>query len=134
MSVLNYKLRLFIVVILLFGACSENENSIVDRSDKIMIKYFNNGDTLTRTTESRSELENFKNVLKGKMQSVSCNATGTMFFYVKDGVVYSVNFSTEATGADDECQYLILGEKGWLLSYNTGMFLDETFYVLKKEK
>jgi hypothetical protein len=133
MFVLNYKLSLLGFFTLLIGACSGSKKSIVDQADKIEIKYFNNGDTLRYTSTSRSILENSKNVLKGKTQSINCEYTGIIVFFVEGSVIYAVNFSTDATGAADDCQYLILGKQGWLLSYNTGMFIDDTFHTIKKE-
>lgn len=72
-------------------------------------------------------------VLDGKATPMTCKPTGSIIFYIDDAVVYGLEFSTDATGADEECQYLMFGNKGWRLTYNIGMYLDEDFYSINKK-
>lgn len=132
MFALNYSRALLFVSILSIVSCSPKKQSAVDSADSIVLTFFNGGDTLMKSVTSKNIIKDFRTVLGGKMQEVKCSASGAVAFYSGNALVYSVYFSTDATGSNDNCQYLMLDDKGWRLTYNVGMFLDETFSNLKR--
>jgi len=68
--------------------------------------------------------------LDGKAEKRKCPVFGEIRFYLKDSVLFEAGF---AIGGNSECQFLMAGEKAWRLTYNTGMFLNETYNDLKRK-
>ncbi len=126
-------MRLLLIFTLFIFSCSSRENSQFIKANKVEIAYYNNGDTLRTIGILKNLMIDIEKVLDGKETSMTCKPTGHIVFYIDDAVVYGLEFSTDATGADDECQYLMLKNKGWKLTYNVGMYLDEEFHTLKKK-
>lgn len=57
--------------------------------------------------------------------------------YRKDSLLLNVWISTNGTGGNDSCEYLMLNEGGdqicYKMTYNLGMYLDETYNYIKPE-
>lgn len=133
MFVFNCNMRLLLIFSLFISSCSSRENSQFTKANKVEITYYNNGDTLRANGMSHRLMLDIDKLLDAKAEPMICKSTGSIVFFINDVVVYGLEFSTDATGADDECQYLILQNKGWNVSYDIGMFLDETFNDLRKK-
>lgn len=126
-------MKLLLSISLFIFSCSSRESCKFSNANKIEITYYNNGDTLKADTVTQMLAVDVKKVLDKKAVITTCLPTGRIVFYKDEIVVYSLDFSTDATGAANECQYLMLKNKGWKLTYQVGMYLDEEFYSLKKK-
>jgi hypothetical protein len=125
-------MKLLLIPILFVFSCTSKSEGTEVRADRIEMLFFNGGDTLRESSTSKDIFRNFNEVLMGKTYPTKCKPTGSVLFFLNDSVVNSASFSTDATGGDNDCQFLILNDKALKLTYNIGMYLDETFYSLKK--
>src|SRR5688572_21070492 len=70
--------------------------------DKIQLKFFNHGDTLTEAITDQTEINIYKELITGKRdpkQKVKCDSTGKILFLSRNEVVLQAWFSSRASGS-----------------------------------
>lgn len=130
---INAIMSFIAVALLFFYSCTGQVNDEVV-ADMGSVVFYNNGDTLPGGNISKEIMEDIEKVKSGQAQIAGCKPTGAFFLYRNSEMVGKIEFSTDATGADNGCQMLLSQNKAWRLTYRVGMFLDETFYDLKNKK
>jgi hypothetical protein len=114
-----------------FTSC-KNKGDIIRDADKMVI-YFKTTDTLYKHIDSsKSSIQDFIKVLKGKEEKRICQTWGEIKFYSKDRMLFETGFTIE--GGKNGCQFLINEESAWRLTYKTGMYLSETLHYLKNNR
>lgn len=70
--------------------------------DKIQLKFFNHGDTLSETITDRSEINIYKELINGKRdpkQKIKCDSTGQILFLTNEEIILNAFFSSRASGS-----------------------------------
>jgi hypothetical protein len=106
--------------------------------DKVQLKFFNHGDTLSETITDQSEIEIYKELINGKRdrkQKIKCDSTGQILFLSKNDVILHAFFSSRASGSkyDKPCvTYSVEPEHyGSALTYRSGQDIDDYYYKLR---
>jgi hypothetical protein len=106
--------------------------------DKVQLKFFNHGDTLTETIADDYELGIYKELINGKRdakQKIKCDSTGQILFLHKDALVLSAWFSSPASGSKYPRASVSYSEEadhfGTWLTYRSGVSIDDYYYKLR---
>jgi len=106
--------------------------------DKVQLKFFNHGDTLTETITDGEQLNVYKVLINGKHDAklkIKCDSTGQLLFFNKENLILNAWFSSPATGSkynqpcvsySDEADHF-----GSLLTYQSGISIDDYYYKLR---
>jgi frataxin-like iron-binding protein CyaY len=106
--------------------------------DKVQLKFFNHGDTLSEAINDQSEINIYKELINGKRDpklKIKCDSTGQILFLSKNDVVLSAWFSSRASGSkyDKGCvTYSVDPEHfGSALTVRSGQDIDDYYYKLR---
>lgn len=106
--------------------------------DKIQLKFFNHGDTLSEIITDQSEVNIYKELINGKRdpkQKIKCDSTGQILFLSKNDVILNAFFSSRASGSkyDKACvTYSVDPEHyGSSLTVRSGQDIDDYYYKLR---
>jgi frataxin-like iron-binding protein CyaY len=106
--------------------------------DKIHLKFFNHGDTLSETITDQSEITIYKELISGKRdakQKIKCDSTGQIIYVSKNDVILQAWFSSRASGSkyDKACvTYTIDPDHyGSALTVRSGQDIDDYYYKLR---
>ena len=121
----------YLLIYFCLFSCSQKGDVIKDTS--LIEIYFRDGDTVYKHQDtSKKIVKDFIKVFNGKQEKRICPTEGEIRFYSKDTLLFIGGFSI--SGGENGCQFLMSGEDAWRLTYNTGMYLSETLYEIKKRK
>lgn len=68
--------------------------------DKVQIQFFTDGDTLAQTITKKESITHYKEIISGKQEnSLKCDSTGRILYYIKDSLRLEAYFSTPSTGS-----------------------------------
>jgi hypothetical protein len=104
------KVSLGLVLLTLFSCGSLTQRSkgktyfadLLKDVDKIQLKFFNHGDTLSETITDPSEINIYKELITGKRdpkQKIKCDSTGQILFSTKEEIILNAFFSSRASGS-----------------------------------
>ncbi|THU32003.1 hypothetical protein FAM09_27860 [Niastella caeni] len=107
--------------------------------DKVQLKFFNHGDTLSETITDQTEINIYKELINGKRdpkQKTKCDSTGQILFLTKEAsIVLNAYFSSRASGSryDKACvTYSVEPEHyGSALTVRSGQDIDDYYYKLR---
>lgn len=106
--------------------------------DKVQLKFFNHGDTLTEAVTDETEINIYKDLITGKRdpkQRVKCDSTGEILFMNKNEVILHAWFSSRASGSkyDKACvTYSVEPDNfGSALTVRSGQDIDDYYYKLR---
>jgi frataxin-like iron-binding protein CyaY len=106
--------------------------------DKVQLKFFNHGDTLTETIADDYELAIYKELINGKRDAklkVKCDSTGQILFFNKQSLVLNAYFSSPASGSKYTKPSVSYSEEtdhfGAPLTYRSGVSIDDYYYKLR---
>lgn len=106
--------------------------------DKIHLKFFNHGDTLSETITDQSEINIYKELINGKRdpkQKIKCDSTGQLLFMNKAEIILNAYFSSRASGSkyDKPCVIYSVDPDnyGSALTYRSGQDIDDYYYKLR---
>jgi len=106
--------------------------------DKVQLKFFNHGDTLTESITDQSEITIYKELISGKRdpkQKIKCDSTGQILFLSKNDVILNAWFSSRASGSkyDKACVTYSLEPDnfGSALTLRSSQDIDDYYYKLR---
>ncbi|HEX6426152.1 MAG TPA: hypothetical protein VF008_00650 [Niastella sp.] len=106
--------------------------------DKIHLKFFNHGDTLSETITDQSEINIYKELINGKRdpkQKIRCDSTGQILFLTKEEIILNAFFSSRASGSkyDKACVTYSVDpfNYGSALTVRSGQDIDDYYYKLR---
>ena len=106
--------------------------------DKVQLKFFNHGDTLSETITDQSEINIYKELINGKRdpkQKIKCDSTGQIMFLTKEDVILNAYFSSRASGSkyDKPCVTYSLDPEnyGTALTLRSGQDIDDYYFKLR---
>ena len=106
--------------------------------DKVQLKFFNHGDTLSEAITDPSEITIYKELISGKRdpkQKIKCDSTGQILFLTKDDVILNAYFSSRASGSkyDKACvTYSVEPDNyGSALTVRSGQDIDDYYFKLR---
>jgi hypothetical protein len=106
--------------------------------DKVQLKFFNHGDTLSESITDPSEINIYKELINGKRdpkQKIKCDSTGQLLFLNKEEVILNAYFSSRASGSkyDKPCVTYSLDPEnfGSALTLRSGQDIDDYYYKLR---
>jgi hypothetical protein len=106
--------------------------------DKVQLKFFNHGDTLSETITDPSEINIYKELITGKRdpkQKIQCDSTGQIVFLTKEEIILNAWFSSRASGSkyDKPCvTYAVDPENyGSPLTGRSRQDIDDYYYKLR---
>lgn len=107
--------------------------------DKVQIQFFTDGDTLAQTITKKENITHYKEIISGKQEnSLKCDSTGRILYYIKDSLRLEAYFSTPSTGSKYNTPVVVYFFKPVIykarFTYRAGMGIDEDFYKLRKQK
>ena len=106
--------------------------------DKVQLKFFNHGDTLSEAITDQLEIGIYKELINGKRdhkQKIKCDSTGQILFFTKNDIILNAYFSSRASGSkyDKACvTYMVDPEHyGSPLTVRSGQDIDDYYYKLR---
>jgi len=106
--------------------------------DKVQLKFFNHGDTLTESITDQSEINIYKELITGKRdpkQKIKCDSTGQILYLSKNDIILNAWFSSRASGSkyDKACVTYSLepDNYGSALTVRSGQDIDDYYYKLR---
>ena len=106
--------------------------------DKVQLKFFNHGDTLSETITDQSEINIYRELISGKRdpkQKIKCDSTGQILFVTNEGIILNAFFSSRASGSkyDKPCvTYSVDPENyGSALTGRSRQDIDDYYYKLR---
>lgn len=106
--------------------------------DKIQLKFFNHGDTLSETITDQSEINIYKELINGKRdpkQKIKCDSTGQILFSTNQGIILNAFFSSPASGSkyDKPCVTYSVDpyNYGSVLIGRSRQDIDDYYYKLR---
>jgi hypothetical protein len=106
--------------------------------DKVQLKFFNHGDTLSEIITDQSEISIYKELITGKRdpkQKIRCDSTGQILFLSENDIILNAFFSSRASGSkyDKACvTYSVDPENyGSPLIGRSGQDIDDYYYKLR---
>lgn len=106
--------------------------------DKIHLKFFNHGDTLSETITDQSEINIYKELINGKRdpkQKIKCDSTGQILFLANKEIILNAFFSSRASGSkyDKACVTYSVEpvHYGSALTVRSGQDIDDYYYKLR---
>lgn len=106
--------------------------------DKIQLKFFNHGDTLSETITDQSEINIYKELINGKRdpkQKNKCDSTGQLLFLMQNDIILNAYISSRASGSkyDKACvTYSVVPDNyGAALTVGAGQDIDDYYYKLR---
>ena len=140
------KVSLGLAVLTLFSCGSITQKSkgktyfadLLKDVDKVQLKFFNHGDTLSEAITDQSEINIYKELINGKRdpkQKIKCDSTGQILFLIKDDVILNAYFSSRASGSkyDKACvTYSVEPDNyGSALTVRSGQDIDDYYFKLR---
>ena len=140
------KVSLGLAVLTLFSCSSITQKNkgktyfadLLKEVDKVQLKFFNHGDTLTEAITDQSEINIYKELITGKRdpkQKIKCDSTGQILFLIKDDLVLNAYFSSRASGSkyDKACvTYSVEPDIfGSALTVRSGQDIDDYYFKLR---
>ncbi|OQP51303.1 hypothetical protein A4H97_27375 [Niastella yeongjuensis] len=106
--------------------------------DKVQLKFFNHGDTLSEAITDQSEINIYKELITGKRdpkQKIKCDSTGQILFLTKEDIILNAYFSSRASGSkyDKACvTYSVEPDIfGSALTVRSGQDIDDYYFKLR---
>jgi hypothetical protein len=106
--------------------------------DKVQLKFFNHGDTLSEAITDQSEINIYKELINGKRDpkhSIKCDSTGQLIFYTQQEVILNAYFSSRASGSkyENACvTYAVEPDNyGAALTVGAGQDIDDYYFKLR---
>jgi hypothetical protein len=106
--------------------------------DKVQLRFFNHGDTLSEAITDQSEINIYKELITGKRdpkQKIKCDSTGQILFLTKEEIILNAYFSSRASGSkyDKACvTYTVEPEIfGSALTVRSGQDIDDYYFKLR---
>ena len=106
--------------------------------DKVQLKFFNHGDTLSETITDQTEINIYKELINGKRdpkQKIKCDSTGQLLFLTKNDVILNAYFSSRASGSkyDKACVIYAVDPDnyGTALTVRSGQDIDDYYFKLR---
>jgi hypothetical protein len=144
----NYmkKVSLGFVLLTLFSCSSVTNKSkgkkyfadLLKDVDKVQLKFFNHGDTLTGLITDQMEINIYRELINGKRdpkQKVKCDSTGQILFYSGNDLVLNAYFSSPASGSKYQKPCVSYSVEpmhyGAPLTYRSGRDIDDYYYKLR---
>jgi hypothetical protein len=113
-------------------------SDLLKEVDKVQLKFFNHGDTLTEAITDETEINIYKDLITGKRdprQKVKCDSTGEILFLSRNDIVLQAWFSSRASGSkyDKACvTYSVEPDTyGSALTVRSGQDIDDYYYKLR---
>lgn len=135
------------LALLTFFSCSSVTNKskgkkyfsdLLKDVDKVQLKFFNHGDTLSEMITDHLEIDIYKEVINGHRdpkQKVKCDSTGQILFYSKDDLILNAWFSSPASGSKyaKACvSYSVEPDHyGAPLIFRSGRDIDDYYFKLR---
>jgi hypothetical protein len=106
--------------------------------DKVQLKFFNHGDTLSEAITDQSEINIYKELINGKRdpkQKVKCDSTGQIIFLTRNDIILNAYISSRASGSkyDKACvTYFVEPDNyGSALTVGAGQDIDDYYFKLR---
>ncbi|MBO9201477.1 MULTISPECIES: hypothetical protein [Niastella] len=106
--------------------------------DKVHLKFFNHGDTLSESITDQSEIKIYKELINGKRdpkQKIKCDSTGQILFLTGNDIILNAYFSSRASGSkyDKACvTYAVEPDNfGTALTLRSGQDIDDYYFKLR---
>jgi hypothetical protein len=106
--------------------------------DKVQLKFFNHGDTLSEAITDQSEINIYKELITGKRdpkQKIKCDSTGQILFLTKDDIVLNAYFSSRASGSKYDKSSVTYSVEpniyGSALTVRSGQDIDDYYFKLR---
>ncbi len=105
--------------------------------DKVQLKFFNHGDTLSEAITDQSEIKIYKELITGKRdpkQKIKCDSTGQILFLAKDDVILNAYFSRASGSKYDKASVTYSVEPdifGSALTVRSGQDIDDYYFKLR---
>lgn len=106
--------------------------------DKVQLKFFNHGDTLSEAITDQSEINIYKELITGKRdpkQKIKCDSTGQIMFLTKEDVILNAYFSSRASGSKYDKPSVTYSEEtdkfGSALTIRSGQDIDDYYFKLR---
>lgn len=106
--------------------------------DKVQLKFFNHGDTLSETITDQSEINIYKELITGKRdpkQKFKCDSTGQIRFFTREDIILSAFFSSRASGSKYDKACVTYSEEtdnfGSALTIRSGQDIDDYYFKLR---
>ena len=140
----NVSLGLALLTLFSCGSISQKNKGkkffaeLLQDVDKVQLKFFNHGDTLSETITDQSEINIYKELINGKRdpkQKIKCDSTGQILFFTKNDIILNAFFSSRASGSkyDKACVTYSLDPDhyGSALTGRSGQDIDDYYYKLR---
>jgi hypothetical protein len=140
------KVSLGLAVFTLFSCgCMSHKNKgktyfadLLKDVDKVQLKFFNHGDTLSEVITDQSEINIYKELITGKRdpkQKIKCDSTGQIMFLTKQDVILNAYFSSRASGSKYDKPSVTYSEEtdnfGSALTIRSGQDIDDYYFKLR---
>ena len=106
--------------------------------DKVQLKFFNHGDTLSEAITDQSEINIYKELITGKRdpkQKIKCDSTGQIMFLTKEDVILNAYFSSRASGSQYDKASVTYSEDadnfGSALTVRSRQDIDDYYFKLR---
>jgi hypothetical protein len=137
---MNFIKAPFLLLILLNISSQSNKIGPLDftNANKIEIRFLKAKKLFSYTATNKDHLAFFKNLIKkGKERhGLKCDTTGEILYLKNDKILLKIYFSTRVSGSKYSSSAMVYTINNHintsLLTYNTGMIIDEEFYRLQK--